>query len=247
MRVDRTAEEGVGPRFVAASAAVLLVAFLLAGFAATRVAERGRSLGTPGRPTVVRVGDAKGLLAAWDSRSIHGATVISVSGSLGFTPVLYDTDVVPRPGYPVQLIDLAETYRSRIVRANRMWVAMHTGVARNLYHVLPESVLASRVADGRVRGLPGISADGRHVAANEEGYVHPIGADVPHVSEPVVLVVDATYFEHGSPEGLKKALDAAGLTYGLVVLDRATDDPTVDARARAGLDRFDTLFVQENR
>lgn len=211
--------------------AVLSVAFEAVGQGA-RWDPRARDEG----PVVVRTTDE--LSEEWDRRGIRNAVLVCASRDLGFEPVPFESMVASEAAYPVDLVDVRTLYAAKSDRASHLWVAAQRGVFRTIHYILPAAELSRRVEEGRAAGFPGIARDGRSVRANNDGYLRTIEATAPRLTGPVVLVVEASYFESGEPPELVRELEASDLDIRLVFLDRAVDDATTTETARRKLDAF---------
>lgn len=100
---------------------------------------------------------------------------------------------------------------------------------------MPSSEFTHRVEDGRKQGYPGIASDGLSVVANDEGYVRYISDRVRAQDDPLVLIIDASYFVSGTVDELVARLAESGVRPQLIILNAATDDPSVTPEARTAL------------
>lgn len=233
--------DAVGHRFATAFAALVVVLVVLAAFLLDGAGRAARwdppALGNP-----VIVDDSRALLAAWEAAGVRNAVLVQASHQLGFQGVLLEKDITVVSRYPVEMFDFPVGIGQFARRENRVWVASQRGMFRTIHYVFEESELVSRVEEGLARGYQGIASDGRSITPNTNGYLRHIAAEVPRLSEPAVLDVDASYFESGSPSALLEQLMRSGLDYRLVTLNRAEDDTSTTDAARARLERFGELL-----
>ena len=231
----------IGMRF-ASLVALAAVCALVAAALALDIRGRNARWDAPERGTVVIVGTARESMDAWERAGVRNAVLVSASRDLSFAPLTFGSDVTAPSAYPVEPLVLKDAYASRADRENYLWVASQTGMFRTVHHVLPRAELDRRVAQGREQGFPGIAPDGASIRPNNDGYVRHVAADVPTVNEPIVLNVDASYFESGDAGALAAEIERSGLDYRLLTLDRCVDDTATTDAARARLDEFAALM-----
>jgi hypothetical protein len=150
-------------------------------------------------------------------------------------------------GFPLRLFDLARSYERSVGPTNHLWIAMRLGTVREIRHVVPASTFRDKRAAAREDGTDVVSLDDRDIVLHHWGSRRAITAAVPSLAEPVVLVVDASYFEAGDPDELLRDLSRAGLGADLVLLCLAEDNPDVGPRGREGLAKFATLLEGGSR
>lgn len=235
---------GVGWRYAVGFALIITLASIAALVALNGAGTSARAV-PAAAPEIVVVDDARGLLAAWNTAGIHGAHLIYATRDLGYA--LPDNVFQHSSESPVSLVDLDKVYRDNVARSNIVWVASHTGIARSVTYVLTPQDLAEKVQLGRQNGWPGISADGRSIAArDEEGYTRVVGAEVPvRGPESAILNIDASYFVNGTPEALAAQLKQSGQSFGFVSLNRSVDATDVPDAARARLEVMANLLRKQ--
>jgi hypothetical protein len=183
------------------------------------------------------VRDGKALLDLWAQRGERGREVVSASHYLHF--------VSPDP--TGQILDrtlagagtgaaLTARYLASASYRNYLAVADATGVARRVRHLVPPSVLATKLADTGVPARPDEERD-----VSQQVTSRRLSAVVPRLEELVLLNVDASLFE-GDAEGLDRslldALQTGRLRADLVTLCLSADSPDVGGAARHRLLEF---------
>lgn len=220
----------LGARFTLLFAILCLLGFALLAFSLGARGVSSRSLGSGGR----EVSDSAELIGAADSLGARGVVVLAATGTLGYTPV--DVDAPSEAlAWPVERVDLPEHYRSEVGRASWAWVLAKTGTARRIDYLMPTVEYRLRVAEGREQGFPGISADGSSITANDEGYLRHISDQILRKGDPLLLIVDASYFENGTEDELFARLEALTVPPASVIVNDAIDDPEVSPGAREAL------------
>lgn len=226
---------------MACGVAMCLVALLCFGL--DRVGRQYRTIEVDEDGIVVAVDAPDGLLRALEPHRVHGASALVALGrrTFGFQTVVFGDQIPVRPGYPFERIDMQRAVLRHITRENLYWVAHATGRLRAVDYLYPASDFATLVAEGRAQGRQGISADGDRIRPNIDGVVRTI-APRPSRDSYDVVIVEASYFEHGTPEALAGALRSLEPPPRLVVLDRSVDDTATSGDARARLATFARLL-----
>ncbi len=182
-----------------------------------------------------QVSTSRGLVDATDDLRARGVVVLGASAHLGYTPVELKTPPNALK-WPIEERDLNAYFRAGVSRDSWVWVLAKTGVARRIDYLMPEAEYARRVAEGRAKGFPGISADGTSILANDEGYLRHISDRISREGGPLLLVVDASYFDFATPDELFARLSELSTLPTAVVMNAAKDDPNVSDAARATLE-----------
>lgn len=193
-----------------------------------------------GRAPVVTVDSADDAYRAWRARGHRGRTVVSLSSRLYFVAPDWRAPVrQPGGGGPMNPADALER---ALDPKNFLLVAVERGVAREIRHVLPESVFAEKVALGRAER--GVRLEGSGLSAPEYGTPRLLTtlAGLPADPEPVLLFVSASFFLEGDGAETFRRLSASGLVTDLVVLSRSHDDPGVGPAQREQLAAFAALL-----
>ncbi len=191
-----------------------------------------------GAERVTSVADPQDVVEFWEGIGVHGATLVHIARAFRSRNIL-STELTIAMSYPVESLDVGSAYRSRLTTGNSLWVSGTLGQVRRIYHVLPPVDLQRRVDEGRRLGYPGIAADGLSIRANADGYLRWISSDIPRLREPVVLLVEASYFDAGgTSEDLVRGITEAELAIALLTLCEERADPNVSDAARDELERF---------
>ena len=207
--------------------AIALAAIAVLSGAALHLLGRARRVIGPGRPVsaagaeVLLVRRNGAVLEAWRERGLRGRVVVHVGRFLHFVA---EDD----PAEPAAALHAPRHAGAR----NHLRVAAETGIARRIVYVIPPAALAARLrAEGADPALPSL-------AFPAEAFPRAIAAAPPASDEPVLLDVNASWFDEATPEALLAALRDARLASDLVTLSLAEDAGDVSDRARDGLRRF---------
>jgi len=149
------------------------------------------------------------VLDAWRERGVRGRIVVHVGRFLHFV------QEEPRPD-----------------ARNYLLVAAETGIARRILYLSPPGTL-----EARLRTL-GVDRASLPLALPSQVFPRTLLAELPASDEPVLLDVNASWFDEGAPEALMQTLRASRLRIDLVTLSLAEDADDVSDRARAGLRQF---------
>lgn len=211
--------------------ALALVVLIGVALGANRVGLSARSL----EPTTSVCATGGDVVTAARGAMAHGVVALVASREFGYAlvPISSDPNVLK---WPVEARDLDEVFRQGADRDSWARTLAKTGVARRIDYLLPPAVLQQRVLEGRSAGFPGIAADGLSISANDDGYWRFMASSTRDLDEPLLLVIDASYFENGSRAELLEALTAADIRPRALIAYRAEDDTTVPEAARVSLD-----------
>lgn len=187
----------------------------------------------PARTVVVETGAE--LVAEAVEAETNGAVLLVASADLGYLPVM-----IPTPAeimkWPVKKLDLNTFYRDESDRDSWAWVLAKTGLVRRIDYLLSESELRRKVVEGREMGFPGIADDARSISADDDGFRRYMASEPAALDEPLLLVVDASYFESGTQSELMDDLEGIDVRPRALIVYRALDDTSVPDAARAALD-----------
>jgi len=205
----------------------LLLAPLASALLLDRLGVASRGVGAARRPgagaDVEVVRDERELHQTWREAGARGRVLVWMGSHLHLEPADRAPRVdglLARPGTGA----LAAAYRERLGHRNHLWVALRTGLVRRLHLVLPERVIRRR------HPAPDLSA----VADRMDLWGAPVTvtARVPSIAEPVLLGVDASWFEEDDGGALLEALRGSGLVSDLVTVSLSEGSPDVSPAAR---------------
>lgn len=139
----------------------------------------------------------------WKGLGIKGRVIIYFSRHLNFLALHESEFLNLRTGFPVRTIDMMNAYESVLSDENFLWVAVEAGIARKVYHIIPERTLSERMEVARElrvfnvkQGEPWqvqgniIKGHYRHTPR----YVLTL-KDLKEINEKVVLAFHPSYFE----------------------------------------------------
>jgi len=214
---------------------VSCVSVLLVG----RLGSAGRTY-SEARPLVDSVRSARTLdtsaqlYSLWQESGLRGRHLVHVSRFFHFVPIDEDEPVSESSRFPVQTYDLLGSWEPRLDPRNLLWLAVQSGVVRRVSHVLPPAELDQRLSELTPDGIL-VSRRGREIRTHENGSPRVIGDRFPELDEPVLLVIDASYFSAGTVEFLLDRLTTSALTTDLLVFSRSEDNPDVGEPDRQAL------------
>ena len=238
----------VGPtsRLEAYLAVAILVATLVTVAAVGQVGRASRAEPpAEARPlTVTRTSGE--LLEALRATGARGAVLVSMSRFLHFVPV---EGAVPREAavFPVRTFDLHRAHAAQVSARNVLWLALESGVVREVFHLLPPDEYQLRRASLE-RNEPGIWVRHDRIVTHENGSRRTISDHLPtgKPPSPALLVVDASYLEGNHPAESDAELWGETV-FDRVILSRSEDNPDVSDEARRGLDALAQRFTEDWR
>ena len=224
--------------------AVLFFAATLVGLAvwgkSSRSAGPGVTVGR-GRVEVVSVARPEEAFLAWSRRGYRGRVVVTFSRRLNFLETA-ETRLIPDTSpFPVQVANLSRLAEKELAKENFLFIAMKSGIARELVQVVPESEMAGKIAAAAAEGvtpsrgmlkLPVLGSP--RTVTTSAAFVAP--------REPVLLYVNASFFRETEPADLLRFLEERGVATDCVVLAASADDPEVTPAERERLGVFRGLM-----
>jgi len=171
---------------------------------------------------------------AWRSRGLRGRIVLHAGRFLHFI----------EDGVPVREA-FAGTGSGRRMDAafaaaagprSHLWVAAATGIARRVHYLIPPRALRERLATipAQPSALP--------LAVDDEAHPRTVDGAPPRLSEPVLLDVNASWFDEAEGTELLALLREAGTTTDLVTLSLGEGNDDVSDGARERLRAFAAML-----
>lgn len=203
-----------------AIAAVMLVQTVgSAGRVSALMADSANGAGSPIR----LVKTTSDVLHVWHQASVKGRIVVHVGRYLHFVPV----DGV-RPTSTTQLFpfDPLAGLADQISEQNFLWFSMRNRVAREVHTVLPPEVMRMKLE------AAALDPDSDLLELRDLGNLRVLRNSLPTLIEPVLLNLDASYFDSTAADGLAEALVRSGLRWDVATLCLAIDNPLVSDRQR---------------
>lgn len=209
------------------------------------------SPGRPGAPVVLVASTAPELLRTWREYAGGGRRLVNLSAYLHF--VSRDIGSEPLPGgyaFPVRLDELKQYYTSQPDHMNYLWMAMESGVARRVDHIMPQDSYARKIRSieageaghllsgtRRLHTGAGLSIlrDGR-IYTSYLGSARVISPDAGHLGadEPLVINIDASFMRAGIRE-FDEVMKAIGPRADLITIYLGQDSPDVTDSQRRSL------------
>lgn len=184
---------------------------------------------------------------AWEELSayhVRGTTMVSISRGLYF--VQPDMGIPASSAFPLTVFSLTEKAPSLSSEENLLWLAVETGVARRVIHVLPDDRYTEKLEI--LRSLD-YAPDYETVVATEQEIYAPYYTAprllyspqyLPEIDEPVILFVDASFFDETDTPRISEIVRER-LSPALIIAATLDDDPAVTAQQRERL----RLFLSE--
>lgn len=139
----------------------------------------------------------------WKEKELKGRSVLYFSRYLNFLSRHESEFLNLRGGFPVRTIDMLKAYESILSDENFLWVAVEAGIARKVYHIIPEKTLPERievakefrvfnVKQGEPWMIRGNVIEGHH--RHTPRYVLSL-RDLGKINEQVIIGFHPSYFE----------------------------------------------------
>jgi hypothetical protein len=193
------------------------------------------------RPRVLLLGTDREVVRTWAASGLRGRTVVHAGRFLHYIDdeiVELTAGVLTRPGTGRAL---DESLDARASPRNYLAVASATGVARRIFYVSPPRALDQRLASlGMTREALPLRIDAGPAPRVLDG-------TFPSLEEPVLLDIDASWFDESDGDALLRALSSRGLKIELATLPLAEDADDVSPSARQALQAFAPLLAERVR
>lgn len=202
--------------------------------------------GPAGEVAVVKiVRNSSELYAFWKQERYKGRVLVHAGRYLHYVEIeprdVYRADAGP----DVRRANLLAEYEKRINNRNFLWVAMRGNVARRIYNVLPADDFRKKLA-GEGGAGSGVAVSGDELTADDRGSKRILSSRMPHIGEPVLLNLDASFFETTEPAAFIQDLRASGLRADGITLCLAEDNPEVTRTGRERLAKAARMLAGEN-
>jgi hypothetical protein len=189
------------------------------------------------RPFVVDSGvDAYRI---WKQQRLHGRMVLFLTGEWERVDPDKFFMVPDERSYPLEFFTYATAVEeSRLDRTTFLYAATVTGIARNLFVILPEVTFATM--SDRARGSHNAHFTGHTLQLSYHGLPRTFAtlAHLPHLPEAMLLYVGASFFRDQTPESVYSQLRQSGLITDCIILSTMRDDLRV---TEADLSRLNTF------
>jgi hypothetical protein len=178
------------------------------------------------------VGDAADALRIWRAAGIRGRRLVVLTGQWS-----KPRDLKTQPPTPEELAAAGAGGELELLDArSALFTAVTLGIVRGLYVVMPPAAFSQRL--GEVSGRKGLErGDGAFRLAYdglERRFSTPRAFVAP--DEPVLVLVEPTWFTEGAPPDPLAWLAAAGVRCDLALL--ALDDPAASDEERQATSSF---------
>lgn len=177
----------------------------------------------------------------WHAHGEHGRIVVALSRWLNFVET--DEKIPNRNPVPLHVMNLAVDAAKQLSSQNFLYLAVRSGIAREIIHVVPESGYVERLAN--VKETEGAKAREHDILAPHIGTPRRI-TTLTNLSmksrEPVLLYINASFFSEYEPKELLFHLKRAGVRASDIVLCLSEHDDQVKKRERERLKEFAELL-----
>jgi hypothetical protein len=191
--------------------------------------------------------DSAELYSLWKDRGMYGRIVVNVGNYLHFVAIDRGDIYQQRSEYPVSRLSLADEYEKMVSNRNVLRVAMQSGIARAIFHVVSPEVFKEKYAlveNGLREGsLNNIWLSDDRIITNERGSERIITTVMPYTREPVLLVIDASFFSYGDEDLLSRILNESDLETDLLIFNLEAGNTNVAMDARRRLKEFTRGFA----
>lgn len=232
----------VRPAAYGASAIFIVVLFVVTVLALSAVGRRGRAPAVGDGTRVVMVSSPEDVYRCWYATGERGRVVVSLSRWLNFVDI-DEGPLLPKGNpVPLRVTNLAAGVRKQLSPENFLCLAVKTGIAREIIHLVPDEEYPARVA--AVGVVEGALLQGDTISVPYIGTPRRITTlkKFRREGEPVLLYLNASYFRHYAPETVMEQLRLSAVRFDGAVLCLSDGDPAVSPEERDRLRRFARLL-----
>lgn len=209
----------------------------------SRQYEKSYHMGDPRLPVMVE-DNSREVYAFIKEKGMHGRILIHLSKYLHFVPPDVSSVYEGIERFPIITKSLSREYEKMVDQRNFLWIAMRTNIARRIYHVLPPYMFTEKreAVEAYTRG---VSVKQGTIITHFLGSSRVIAERMPTIKEPVLLIIDASYFEYAGGSSLFDDLRASGVKTDLLILCLSEDNPDVQEQERKKLRQFAELLRKQ--
>jgi hypothetical protein len=179
---------------------------------------------------------------------MKGRIVLNVGNFFHFLSIKREDIYRQKSEYPVKRLNLSKEYEKRVNNKNVLRVAMKTGIARMIYHLVSPEVYKEQtrliedgIRDGTIKDI-WLSAD--KISTHERGSERVVTVSMPDLSESVLLVLDASYFSYADEGILNRLLNESKIETDLLIFNLERDNADVTMLERQRLKAFADGFAK---
>lgn len=173
---------------------------------------------------------ATDVYALWKKLGYRGRTVIHIGKYLHFVPTNTTSEKSMILNTPVEAFDIVQEYEKTLSYRNFLLVAVQANVARQINNVLPEDKFKQQFLSNKRNKSIKLESD--IVEINKFGSKRVIASWIKTIDEPVLLNIDASFFESQDLKDFVKDLKKTGLKIDLLTICLALDNPEVSDASR---------------
>ncbi|HEY6838576.1 MAG TPA: hypothetical protein VI389_07535 [Geobacteraceae bacterium] len=193
------------------------------------------------RLDIVSVDRPEDAFLAWNRRGYRGRVVVSFSRRLNFVETTETRLIPPTSSFPVRVDNLSRMAQRELATENFLYIAMRSGIARELIQVVPQAEMAAKIAAAVEEGvMPRHGTLSLPVMGAPRTITPPDSFANP--GEAVLLYVNASYFRDAESGELVRLLAERGVVTDCVVLAASSGDGEVGDRERQRLQEFRRLL-----
>lgn len=172
----------------------------------------------------------------WKENGFKGRVILSVSRRLNFVSPQSELSI------PLSGVPLEQVFEQVIKPENFLRVAMNTGIAREIVHLLPRFEFDEQFSNATNKS----EATAANGIINAPYFGSPRTITTLPLSkppkEPVLLFINASIFRDYTPEELHKQLVASGINADAIIYCRSLDDKQISDEERARLRDFELMM-----
>lgn len=166
------------------------------------------------------------VYSLWKEKGYRGRVVIHLGKYLHFVSMSRkEIDALMQRRLTMDF-DIVNEYEKEVSYKNFLWLALEGNIARNVYNVLTPDVFAEKFRPGGKENVSGERGN-KIILTNQFGSKRVISDHIPYIDEPVLLNIDASYFDSKEAEDIVGKLKKAGIKIDMITLCLSEENPEV--------------------
>lgn len=189
------------------------------------------------------LGKTTDVYSLWKKNGVEGRILIQMGKYLHFVGIENSSLInLVQAEASLKNIDITSEYEKSLSYRNFLWLAMESNIARQIYNVLSPDAFKEKLKAHMEKTNDG--GDGE-ITINYMGSKRVISSRIPNIDEPVILNIDASFFDFSNIAGFVNNLKTSSLRVDIVTFCLSKDNPDITDLERERLLEAARVFSAE--
>lgn len=185
----------------------------------------------PASTVITEAATAEELYGIWAYSGSRGLRVVNMGSFLNYRePEGFQKYPVDLPGGEVPYLDTQALIESSVDHTSYLWAAYESGIVRRIDHILPVEDFVRKAEYAST--VAGVTVRKNSIELSDYGTPRIITTRLTGVDEPVILNIDASYFDKASMQDFLSVIEGDSLKPAVITLYFAQDSPDVTDKGR---------------